>query len=85
MLVFAHFSCSQRIPNIPEMNSPEAQTYMRRCMSCHALPHPSRLDMKRWEKILEVMKKRIEEKGQPPLTAEEERMILEYLRKYARE
>ncbi len=85
LLILSPFSCSRRMTSIPDMNSPHAQTYMRRCMSCHALPHPSRLDMKRWEKILDIMKKRIEERGQPPLTEEEERMIIEYLRKYARD
>lgn len=81
-IIFSY--CGKRIPKIPEMYSPSAQTYIRRCMSCHTLPHPSQFDIQRWIKIINVMKKRMEERNHPPLTEEEEKMILDYLKKYAR-
>ena len=76
--------CSRKLTPIPDMESPEAKVYITRCSGCHALPHPSRLDMVRWRKIIKVMKIRMQERGYPPMTEDEEKMILEYLRKYSR-
>ena len=85
-IVFSLFLpfCGRKLTPIPEMESPEAKVYITRCSGCHALPHPSRLDMVRWRKIIEVMKIRMKERGYPPMTEEEEKMILRYLQKHSR-
>lgn len=69
---------------IPEPDSPGARVYVQRCSSCHALPHPQRLGYDGWLQILPLMERRMAERGINPLTGEERKEILVYLRKHAR-
>lgn len=54
------------------------------CAICHQLPDPSFLGVSQWKVVLETMRKRMERKGMAPLSADEERKVLEYLEKNAR-
>ncbi|MGK7346817.1 MAG: c-type cytochrome [Candidatus Nitrospinota bacterium M3_3B_026] len=51
------------------------------CAICHQLPDPSFLRISQWKVVLETMRKRMEQKGMVPLSEDEERKVLEYLKK----
>ena len=75
--------CASTTP-LPEAASPEARLYARRCGACHAVPHPRRLDFAGWRATLELMERRMAERGLPTLSPEERRALLAYLRRHAR-
>lgn len=72
-------ACGRKMTPIPEKEAAQSQIYVNKCSECHALPHPKRHSFNEWEHLLALMKHR----GMS-LTADEERAILDYLRKHAR-
>lgn len=69
---------------IPDADAPEAKVYTARCSACHALPHPKRLYFKQWEHMLNLMYVRISERSMEPLSDEDQKAILVYLKRHAR-
>ncbi|RMD78020.1 MAG: cytochrome C [Gammaproteobacteria bacterium] len=76
-------ACATATP-LPEAGSPAARLYAQRCGACHAVPHPKRLDFARWQATLKLMEERMAQRGLPPLSPEERRTLLAYLRRNAR-
>ena len=69
--------------DIPDADSASAQLYTERCSTCHALPHPKRLDWESWRHMLGVMKMRMDEKGMQMEKAEWQQ-IAAYVKTHAR-
>ncbi|MDQ6964314.1 MAG: cytochrome c [Mariprofundales bacterium] len=69
--------------NLPEADSSAAQLFSSRCSSCHALPHPKRLDWPHWQSMLRLMKRRMAERGMT-MPNEEWHQIADYLKQHAR-
>ena len=76
-------ACST-VETLPEADGPAAALYRARCGSCHALPHPARHRADEWPPLLALMERRMAERGYPPLSGEERRILLGYLRRHAR-
>jgi hypothetical protein len=72
--------CAHRLP---EQGSPVMQLYLSRCGSCHQAYDPRSLTSSMWEVQMAAMGPKIAAAGQPPLTADEQRAILDYLRRNA--
>jgi len=68
---------------LPEAGSPAAQLYVERCGGCHQAYDPRSLTPSMWGLQLLAMRSKIAEAGQTPLTPEEERAILGYLKRNA--
>ncbi|RMD88053.1 MAG: hypothetical protein D6808_00370 [Candidatus Dadabacteria bacterium] len=74
-------SCSQYniSNNDPNISRGEA-LFRSRCIMCHDLPHPKRHYSYQWPNLVEIMQKRMIEKGLPPLTETERSAIISYLK-----
>jgi len=68
---------------LPEEGSVAARTYTERCGSCHRPYQPHSMTALMWQAQMTVMRQKIAAAGQPPLTAEQDRTILEYLQRNA--
>lgn len=69
---------------LPEPDSPGAKIYAQRCADpCHRLYLPGSMKYAMWEVMVRRMRPEYGPRGLPPLTAQEEKMILDYLRKHA--
>lgn len=55
------------------------------CSICHQRPVPESLKMSQWKVVLKTMRKRMEQKDMAPLSEHEEELVLEYLKKHARD
>jgi len=86
VLTFVIFiiGCAGQMTPIPDMNSKDAKLYSDKCSPCHSLPHPKRHTAKQWEHILVTMDKEIKQKEMSPLTVDERKNILNYIKKHAR-
>ncbi|MDX8392463.1 MAG: cytochrome c [Mariprofundaceae bacterium] len=69
--------------DIPDANSVGGRLFAQQCSACHALPHPKRLDWARWQPMLRVMKKRMNERNMLINDAEWRRIAI-YLKAHAR-
>jgi Dihaem cytochrome c len=69
--------------SLPERDSAAAALYAARCGSCHRAYAPGSLTSAMWTMQVAAMQKRIAAAGQPPLSADEQRTILDYLRRNA--
>jgi len=76
--------CRPKPTPLPEPDTPGGKLYRARCSVCHSLPHPKRMRYAQWEHMLSVMDKRMEHRKMKPLSEEERRAILEYLKRNAR-
>jgi len=70
--------------DIPDADSPDGKLFAARCSTCHALPHPKRLDWQHWRHMLGLMKQRMDERGVAEPSKEEWRRIASYLKAHAR-
>jgi len=77
------FASPLQAMDLPDADSAAAQLFSERCSTCHALPHPKRMDWPHWQHMLRVMKRRVDERGMD-MPAEEWRMIAGYLKEHAR-
>jgi hypothetical protein len=69
---------------LPDADSPGALLYQARCGgSCHALYEPRALTAAMWEVQVQRMQETMRRSGASPLTGEEQRMMLSYLRAHA--
>ena len=70
--------------SLPDMDSAAAQTFVNRCSTCHAIPHPGRHTYQGWLHLVPIMEQRMAERGMAALTAEDREVILAYLQENAR-
>lgn len=82
LVVIVH-GCKGKDTAIPEGNSPEGKVYKERCGICHPIPQPSKYPFERWRDFLGLMDMEMMRKGVPPLSQEEKRMILKYLKRHS--
>jgi Dihaem cytochrome c len=68
---------------LPEEGSVAQRTYTERCGSCHRPYQPHSMTALMWQAQMTVMRQKIAAAGQPPLTAEQDRTIVEYLQRNA--
>ncbi len=64
------------LQRLPEEKSADAQVYIKRCSTCHAIPHPSRLNFHHWKDKSTVMKN----KQRPIITTKEKESVLSYIK-----
>jgi hypothetical protein len=69
--------------SLPEPESPAAQLYQKRCSVCHRLYAPSILTIEMWQVMVARMEQELQWSRQPPLSADERQMILDYLQKHS--
>ncbi len=50
-----------------------------RCVACHQLPEPDMLTPSKWQRLLELMQKRMQQAGMPALDEEEFIQVHAYL------
>ncbi|MDR4506328.1 MAG: redoxin domain-containing protein [Candidatus Scalindua sp.] len=68
-------SC-KTIQKLPGSKTTDGYTYITRCSTCHAVPHPSRLKYQHWKDKIVVMKKN----EMPVITAKERKSVLSYIK-----
>ena len=66
---------------LPEEGSADAQVYIRRCSTCHTIPHPARLNFHHWKNKIVVMKN----KQMPVIKAKEKESVLSYIKMQSKE
>ena len=69
--------------SLPEPTSPGAQTFARRCGECHRAYMPGSMTWPMWEYQLGRMHTLFTQLHRPWLTAEEERLVTDYLKRHA--
>ena len=69
---------------IPAADTPEAASFRNQCSRCHSLPHPKRHNFAQWQHYLQLMDRRMEERGLAALEGEERQRVLEYLRTHSK-
>ncbi len=75
------FNGCTTMQRLPEEKSADAQLYIERCSACHAIPHPSRLNLHHWKDKIVVMKS----KQMPVITAKEKESVLSYIKTQSKE
>jgi len=70
-------------PDLPEPTSPGAQVMLTRCGGCHDVYAPRSMTIAMWDVQLDRMRRLYAQRGYPWLSAEEERVLHEYLVKHA--
>ncbi len=70
------FNGCTTLQKLPEEKSSDAQVYINRCSTCHAIPHPSRINFHHWKDKIAVMKN----KQMPVITAKEKETVLSYIK-----
>ncbi len=68
------------LQKLPKEESADAQIYINRCKSCHAIPHPARLNYDLWKDKIIVMK----DKQMPVITMQEKEDVLSYIKDQSR-
>jgi mono/diheme cytochrome c family protein len=68
---------------LPDADSPGAQVYQARCGTCHPPHEPRSLTAAMWEVQLERMRETMRRRGVMPLTADEQALVLAYLKAHA--
>lgn len=68
---------------LPEPGSHAQRLYAQRCGNCHRPYQPHSLTNAMWRTQLTAMRQKIAAAGQPPLTPEQDREILQYLQRNA--
>jgi Dihaem cytochrome c len=77
------FAGCQKSKRLPEQGSYAQQLYVDRCGVCHRPYSPASMTAAMWEAQVEVMRVKIEQAGQPPLSPEQHLTILDYLKRNA--
>jgi hypothetical protein len=68
---------------LPEQGSDAERVYADRCGSCHRPYQPHAMTAAMWQVQMQVMRQKIAAAGQPPLTPDQDRAILDYLTRNA--
>lgn len=70
-------------PNIPEIETPEAQLYLAKCTQCHSWVHPNRHNVVEWNHYLALMVTHMKKKNLP-FSPQDKATITNYLHRNAR-
>ncbi len=70
------FNGCATMQKLPEERSADAQVYIKRCSTCHTIPHPARLNFHHWKNKIVVMKN----KQMPVIKAKEKEAVLSYIK-----
>jgi hypothetical protein len=68
---------------LPEADGGAARTYVERCGRCHRAYDPRSMTGAMWQTQVALMDTKIRQAGMEPLTADQRRTILDYLRRNA--
>ena len=68
---------------LPDPSSPGAKLYEARCGTCHPLHEPRSLTAAMWEVQVDRMRETMRRRGATPLSADEQTLLLSYLRAHA--
>jgi len=68
---------------MPDEGSYAAQLYVKRCGQCHQAYNPSLMTAAMWEVQVDRMQERMRQIGISPLSADERKVILDYLSSHA--
>ncbi|MFZ0888057.1 MAG: hypothetical protein WA005_06370 [Candidatus Binataceae bacterium] len=82
-LLIAIAGCNSK--PLPELDSYAGQLYVKRCGGCHPPYNPHALTPAMWAVRVDAMEPKITQAGMAPLSAEERRVILDYLTRNAGE
>ena len=78
LALIAAASCTR----IPEPDSPGGQIYAKKCaVGCHGAYQPSIMKFEMWKLMVRRMQGDMARHGIAPLTDEEERVLLDYLKR----
>ena len=80
LVVLLVAGCDARLPD-PE--SPGARLYATRCTGCHRLYAPGVMTAEMWKITVERMQGELARRGVPPLSADEQALLLEYLDRHS--
>lgn len=69
--------------DIPEPTSAGAKLYAQRCAGCHALHMPGSMPIAMWKVQIKRMQGEMARRGVPPLSRDEERLLVDYLERHA--
>jgi hypothetical protein len=69
--------------SLPEETSPAAQAYVRHCGGCHRAYAPGSMTWPMWEYQVGRMRVLFTQLRKPWLSPEEERLVVDYLRRHA--
>ncbi|GJQ57796.1 MAG: hypothetical protein D8M57_03490 [Candidatus Scalindua sp. AMX11] len=72
----ALFCGCKTIQKLPGSKTSDGNTYVKRCSTCHAVPHPLRLKYQHWKDKIVAM----ESKQMPVVTEKERDAVLSYLK-----
>ena len=81
-VLFLLAGCHKPRP-LPEQGSYAQQLYVERCGVCHRAYNPSSMTAAMWDAQVELMRVKMAQAGQPPLSPEQDVTILDYLRRNA--
>ncbi|MDR4499350.1 MAG: redoxin domain-containing protein [Candidatus Scalindua sp.] len=73
------FCGCKTIQKLPVTHTTDAHTYVKRCSTCHAVPHPSRLKYEHWKDKITVMSG----KQMPVITELEKISVLSYINNHS--
>lgn len=76
--------CAAEQTPVPHATTTAARVYEAHCSACHSLPSPKRLYYSQWVHMVGVMEGNMTHQGMKPLSAEDRKIILEYLKANAR-
>lgn len=69
---------------LPEPDSPGAKLYAERCDGpCHRLYAPGSMKYEMWKIVVDRMQGELARRGLPTLNADEEKLLLDYLRRHS--
>jgi hypothetical protein len=80
-LIVATTGCSPK--PLPEAGSDAERLYATRCGGCHRPFQPSTMTAAMWSEQVEAMRLKMEQAGVAPLSAADQRQILDYLERNA--
>jgi len=80
LVVLLVAGCDARLPD-PE--SPGARLYATRCTGCHRLYAPGVMTAEMWKITVERMQGELARRGVPPLSADEQALLLDYLDRHS--
>lgn len=75
LLVFLFSGCASW-QRLPKEETADAQVYIKRCSTCHAVPHPFRINYHQWKDKIVAMRN----KQMPVITAQEKKSVLSYIK-----
>jgi len=68
---------------LPDPDSPGGRLYAARCTGCHRLYGPGVLTAEMWKLTVARMQGELARRGLPPLTADEQATLLDYLDRHS--